>query len=87
MIDARLADDFIAGHLPDAISIPVSATDSQINAALAAVDKSARIIVYCESPGCTYSRQIATALYAGGYRHLAIYPGGWQQWSQNPGPQ
>jgi rhodanese-related sulfurtransferase len=80
-IDARHSEDFAAGHLDGAISIPVDMTDSQRQTAMSNIPKASQIIVYCQSKDCPYARIIASALYADGYENLSWFRGGWQEWS------
>jgi rhodanese-related sulfurtransferase len=79
-IDARIAEDYAAGHLDGAISLPVNATDAQRQAAVANIPKGKNIVIYCESDSCPFSGEVAHLLYADGYQHLSLYKGGWREW-------
>jgi rhodanese-related sulfurtransferase len=81
-VDARLKPDFDDGHLPGAISIPVNASDEQRHQRLSGIPKDMRIVVYCESLNCPYSREVARKLIDDGYYNLQIFKGGWAEWSK-----
>src|SRR6266508_2953621 len=48
ILDVRPAEEFVAGHIPGALSIPLD----QLEAALARLPKRARIVAYCRGPYC-----------------------------------
>ena len=81
-IDARVQRDFATGHLPGSINVPVNATASERAAAMRDVPKGARLIVYCESPGCKYAEIVSAQLLSEGYRDIALYKPGWRGWEE-----
>jgi rhodanese-related sulfurtransferase len=88
LIDARLSADYHAGHIPTAVSVPVNASASQRQKALAAQDRHRPLIIYCQSEGCPFAKKLAGTLAAEGFEHLAIFTGGWRAWSAaNPTTQ
>jgi rhodanese-related sulfurtransferase len=80
-IDARLADDFKAGHLEGAINVPVDANDVQRREALAEIDKDTRIVVYCQSAGCKFAEKVAIELISDGFSNVSIFKGDWDKWT------
>jgi rhodanese-related sulfurtransferase len=68
------------GHLPGARHLP----HDQVRARAASVlpDRDAEIVVYCASPTCQNSHIAARVLEQLGYRDVAVYAGGKQDWSE-----
>lgn len=82
IIDARLKADFDAGHIDGAMNIPVISDPRAIARTVENLPKDAPIVVYCQSAGCPYARQVALHLVALGFRNLAIYREGWVGWKE-----
>lgn len=77
-VDARMDVDYTAGHIEGAINLTPGTTDEQCQKVMSSVaDKTAPIIVYCQSQGCPFARTIAKTLYAIGYKNLSLYKPGW----------
>lgn len=83
-LDARRSELFKEGHAPGAKSIPLDDFDT-IYPQLSLSSDSAYII-YCEGKDCEYSDLLAQRLYALGYRKLAVFPGGWEEWTKGKHP-
>jgi rhodanese-related sulfurtransferase len=83
IVDARLPDDFQAGHLKGAISIPVGSSPSKCELAMAAVPKEHRIVVYSHSNGCPFGDKVAKVLISLGYHDVLLYRGGWVEWEKH----
>jgi rhodanese-related sulfurtransferase len=79
-IDARFARDYEAGHLEDAISVPVDANDVKRRKATAHISKDARIVLYCQSAGCKFAETVAFKLMEDGFSNICIFRGGWAEW-------
>jgi rhodanese-related sulfurtransferase len=75
LIDARFACDFEEEHLEGAINIPVDANDRQYREVLANIDKSARIVVYCQSGGCGFAERVAVKLMSDGFSNVSMFKG------------
>jgi rhodanese-related sulfurtransferase len=82
VVDTRRPQDYRRGHIDGAINVPVSSSLTERERALGHVAKSSRIVVYCQSEGCTWANELANVLAASGYENLAIFPGGWREWSR-----
>ena len=67
-------------HLPGARHLPHDEVDRL--AATVLPDKSADIVVYCASRSCQNSHMAAGRLEQMGYRNVAVYAGGKQDWSE-----
>jgi rhodanese-related sulfurtransferase len=81
VLDARSASDYRHGSIPGAKSMSIYASLPERQTLLLGVQKSRRIIVYCQSTNCHYADQIALFLKFNGYENLAIYRQGYQEWS------
>src|SRR5437763_10490212 len=64
LLDVRPAMEYQAGHLPQALSIPVA----ELEARLAEVPLDKEIIAYCRGPYCVFADEAVVLLRARGYR-------------------
>jgi rhodanese-related sulfurtransferase len=64
VIDVRPHDEFVAGHIPGARSIPVR----ELKGRLAEIPKGREVIAYCRGPYCVYALDAVTVLRARGFR-------------------
>ncbi len=80
-IDARLSDDYVAGHIDGAISVPINATDENRRSIVASLSKDHPLVVYCESSGCAYAKSIGAELVRDGFTNVNLYTDGWRGWN------
>lgn len=80
LIDARIPELFVEGHLPGALSLPFSEIDIHFDAFRTKVSKTEVLIVYCSGYGCPDSFDLATRLLAEGYLDVSVFEGGYPQW-------
>ncbi len=78
LVEVLAKEDYEAGHLPFAISIPVDKLEELAPAILA--DKNQRIVVYCSSFLCTASTGVVRQLQSMGYTNVLDFKGGKQDW-------
>jgi rhodanese-related sulfurtransferase/DNA-binding transcriptional ArsR family regulator len=71
ILDVRPADEFAAGHIPGALSVPLD----QLDAALSRLPKRARIIAYCRGPYCVLAPQAVQRLLAKGFTARRLVDG------------
>jgi rhodanese-related sulfurtransferase len=64
VIDVRPRDEYEAGHVPGALSIPVQ----ELKRRLGELPKRKEVIAYCRGPYCVYSLEAVTLLRKRGYR-------------------
>lgn len=64
VIDVRPDEEYRAGHIPGALSIPVA----QLKRRLADVPKKREVVAYCRGPYCVYSVEAVELLRKHGYR-------------------
>jgi rhodanese-related sulfurtransferase len=80
-VDARDPEEYAAGHIPGAISLPgeQATTDP---ARLEKFDPQGKpIIVYCGGGTCELSMNLGFALVAAGKHKVLVFMGGWPDWS------
>src|SRR5262249_52759433 len=75
VMDVRPADEYAAGHLPGAVSIPVS----EIKRRLKEIPKGQEIVAYCRGPYCVYSYEAIEILRQRGF-HARRLEGGFSEW-------
>lgn len=80
-IDARNHVEFKESHIKGAVSIQTNATPEEINK-LKNMLKDKVLITYCHGIGCHLSDRVAYKLYDMGYRNIAIFFGGWNEWNK-----
>jgi rhodanese-related sulfurtransferase/DNA-binding MarR family transcriptional regulator len=71
LLDVRPVEEYAAGHLPDAISIPV--TDLQ--ARLPELPRDKEIVAYCRGPYCVFADEAVTLLRTNGYQARRLEQG------------
>lgn len=64
VIDVRPRDEYEAGHIPGALSIPLA----DLRRRLTQLPKSREVIAYCRGPYCVYSLEAVKLLRKHGYR-------------------
>ncbi|MGH2951454.1 MAG: ArsR/SmtB family transcription factor [Solirubrobacterales bacterium] len=75
VVDVRLEEEFEAGHIDRAVSIPIDELDER----LAELPADAEIIAYCRGPLCVYAHQAVRRLRSAG-RSARRLEGGWPEW-------
>lgn len=71
ILDVRPADEFISGHIPGALSVPLE----QLDAALARLPRRAQIVAYCRGPYCVMAPQAVQRLRARGFKARRLEDG------------
>jgi rhodanese-related sulfurtransferase/predicted transcriptional regulator len=71
VLDVRPEEEYLAGHIPGALSVPVDA----LEAALQTLPKDKEIVAYCRGPYCVFSDEAARFLNARGYRASRLVEG------------
>ena len=64
VVDARPANEYVAGHIPGALSIPID----DLKQRLRQLPKSKPYVAYCRGPYCVYADQAVEQLRAAGRR-------------------
>jgi rhodanese-related sulfurtransferase len=76
LVDARTREEFAAGHIPGAVSLPYREVDDAI---LEVLRPDQLVITYCWGPACNAATKAAAALAARGYRVKEML-GGFEYW-------
>jgi rhodanese-related sulfurtransferase len=79
-IDARTADEFKAGHIPGARSLPVESARAGLPEAILALPRAGTLCVYCEGGDCLSSLALAEVLSRAGFTDVRVMTGGWAEW-------
>jgi rhodanese-related sulfurtransferase len=89
IIDARPEIFHRLGHVPHALPLPRDdfATYYQRHRDALEASKERPIIIYCSGSACEDGLLVATALQDLGFRNLAIFSGGWSEWSHHRLPE
>ncbi len=85
LIDCRLARDFIAGSIPTSVNLPIDAGMGEFKRFTDSINKTKRIVLFCQSEGCHFSEYAATMLSAEGFDDLQIFRGGYAEWQSVAG--
>lgn len=67
-LDVRPPDEFAAGHLPEAWSIPIA----ELAHRLEELPRDKTIIAYCRGPFCTYADEAVQVLRANGFQAMRL---------------
>jgi rhodanese-related sulfurtransferase/DNA-binding transcriptional ArsR family regulator len=71
ILDVRPPEEFAAGHIPAALSVPLDGLD----AALARLPRRAQIVAYCRGPYCVLALQAVEQLRARGFQARRLADG------------
>ena len=63
LLDVRPVEEYTAGHLPDALSIPVA----ELEARLLELPQDREIVAYCRGPYCVFADEAVALLRTNGY--------------------
>ncbi|MGM0784050.1 MAG: ArsR/SmtB family transcription factor [Pseudomonadota bacterium] len=75
LLDVRPEDEYRAGHLPEAINIPLE----QLEAMLDGLPRDKEIVAYCRGPYCALSHEAVQRLRQLGYR-VRRFEEGYPEW-------
>jgi len=75
VVDVRPEEEFEAGHIEGAVSIPVD----ELSTRVAELPGGAEIIAYCRGPHCAYAHDAVRRLRLAG-RSARRLEGGWPEW-------
>lgn len=81
VLDVRPQEEYEAGHIPGAVSIPLSELRQKLNEIL----PDSEVIAYCRGPYCVLSAE-AVALLRGWGRRAVRLEDGFPEWQQNDLP-
>jgi len=64
VLDVRPSDEYSAGHIPGAVSIPAN----ELKQRLADIPRKKEIVAYCRGPYCVFADQAVNELLANGFK-------------------
>lgn len=76
VVDVRPAEEFAAGHIEDARSIPID----ELERRLGELPENREIVAYCRGPFCAYAHEAVRQLHAAG-RSARRLEDGWPEWN------
>ncbi|HAL91754.1 MAG TPA: hypothetical protein DCM68_01860 [Verrucomicrobia bacterium] len=85
VFDARIPEQYGAGHLPRALNLPVADADRRIGEYAHLLTPRTPVLVYCGGADCTDGFDLAIKLRGYGFEDLTLYPGGFAEWKQYGG--
>jgi rhodanese-related sulfurtransferase len=71
MLDVRPVEEYAAGHLPDALSIPVTELETR----LPELPREKEIVAYCRGPYCVFADEAVSLLRTNGYQARRLEQG------------
>jgi rhodanese-related sulfurtransferase len=80
-VDAREPELYAEGHIPGSCNIPFERVAKYADS-LKTLPKSDLLLLYCEGRECHQSHDLAEYLLANGWQRVAVYGGGWAEWSK-----
>lgn len=84
-IDARMPDEYAAGHIKGAYNIPFDG-DESYRKILDNFSKDEIIVVYCGGTDCDLSIYLGNEIFEKGFKRVYVFFGGWNEWLQNNYP-
>jgi rhodanese-related sulfurtransferase len=75
LVDVRPADEFDAGHIKGARSIPIDELEER----LAELPADREVVAYCRGPFCAYAHDAVRRLQAAGHEARRLQDG-WPEW-------
>ena len=85
-LDAREPEDYNAGHIARALSLPFEQLDTYWPEVEAKLPKDREIVTYCSGAECELSLFLARHLRQLGYEKVSIFYGGWLKWQNEKMP-
>jgi rhodanese-related sulfurtransferase len=80
LFDARKLEDYEAGHIANALSLPVESFQESYPKVAPLLSPDSSIIVYCDGTECELSHRLANELRQQGYTNVHILFNGWSSW-------
>jgi rhodanese-related sulfurtransferase len=81
LIDVRPAEEFAAGHIKGARSIPLSELEQR----LGSMPRDAEVVAYCRGPYCAFAHEAVRTLTRAGRRARRLQDG-WPEWTLEQQP-
>lgn len=80
-LDARITEEFRAGHVPQAFHMTSATFNTPLAAdAMNALDPAEPIVIYCGGGDCDASKNLAILLQGAGFTRIHIFEAGFPAW-------
>jgi rhodanese-related sulfurtransferase len=86
-VDARAKVEYDQAHIPGAIPLPTGEFEKYYNKHIKRIKKAKKLITYCHGVGCRLSEKTANSLVDKGHKNVAVFFGGWPQWTEHKLPE
>ncbi|MFH0812058.1 MAG: rhodanese-like domain-containing protein [Pseudomonadota bacterium] len=86
ILDARSPEEFQEGHVPGAKKLPYEYFSEKSPQILQGIPFDQEIITYCEGIDCSNAEDLTLLLKEMGYKNVKVFPGGWEEWTENRMP-
>lgn len=89
VLDARPEIFHRLGHVPNAIALPRDEFEGYYSKVRESLEPFKRqvVLIYCSGSACEDSELVANALVKLGFKNIAIFTGGWSEWTRENLPQ
>jgi rhodanese-related sulfurtransferase len=81
-LDAREPDDYAAGHIGNALSLPAQSFEQRFGAIAPMLTPESRLVLYCDGEECELSHRLQASLRQLGYTNTTLLANGWTVWRQ-----
>jgi len=85
-VDARAYEDYQAGHIQGAVSLPVGQFEERIEKFRTDYPTATYIVTYCSGRECDDSHELAQYLFAEGYTTISVFIDGFPVWKREGFP-
>jgi rhodanese-related sulfurtransferase len=82
LLDARMHEDFLEGHIPGALSAPPDEIHERMGELAPFIESAPRLVLYCNGPECDLAERLAAGLREMGITEFSIFEGGWDAWQE-----
>ncbi len=82
VVDARPREEFLAAHVPGAVSLPFAEFSTGRPQALDFLPTDSPIVIYCSGGDCDASHKVATMLGSFGFSQTVLFDPGFPAWEQ-----
>lgn len=82
-LDARITEEFRAGHVPQAFHLTSAMFNTPAaDEAMKALDPAQPMVIYCGGGDCDASKNLAILLQGAGYKRIHIFEAGFPAWEK-----
>jgi rhodanese-related sulfurtransferase len=79
-IDARRREDYLAGHVAGALSVPLAERAGKLDRLRRELPRTRPLVVYCEGGACESAIELSAWLAANGWRDVRVLSDGYPVW-------